>query len=292
MQRNDSTTPSDSLVEAVGKVPFGTMVGWRTPGGNAYGITVGREGSELLCLTIYDRTLKKDRALRLYRDEAMSDKLGPLMPGVMMDLQRVPANRAFRRGRVKGRALAPYMKAAAHLQLEGEMPSVTEKMWIQQAVKRPGRLRKILGMSDEEWESASKGAKLKAINAKLKTSTDKSERGALLLGKRFIGGDIGRGHREEGMDLKGTNERLTRVREALEESEIEVTTKELSAAQNALIKATGLQLQSVKKGSYGYIAKFAHQSHGGSRLTKKALQLLGQSARWVDVKRDGVNVGI
>ena len=281
---------SESLAEAVGKVPFGTMIGWRTPAGNAYGVAVGREGKELLCLTIYDRTLLKDRALRLYRDEAMSKKLGPLMPGVMMDLQRVPANRAFRRGRMRGRALQPYIKAAAHLQLEDDMSrtdEMTERMWIQQAVKRPGRLRKILGVSDEEWEAMGKAEKIKRIKAKLKTSTDKSERGALQLGLRFVGGEFKR-RREEDMDLERANALLAQMREAgpYDSPDVEIPEKQLSPQQKALVKLMrGFQRKTFAKGPYGVYAKFK----GGGRLSKETLKKIANepALRWLDVKRDG-----
>lgn len=210
---SSSSQTSESLSEAVGKAPFGTMVGWRTPAGNAYGVVVGRSKRNLLCLTMYDRTLQKDRSLRFYRDEALSKQLAPAMPGVLMDLQRVPSNKAFKRGRIRGRALQPYTKAAASLQLEGTMNLAEEGKWIQKAVKRPGRLRRILGVSDEQWRGMSKGQKLKLVNAKLKTSTDKSERGALLLGKRFISGAI---EHAEDVDLPRANALLTKFRERLQ----------------------------------------------------------------------------
>lgn len=129
------------LCEAVGKVPFGTMVGWRTPGGRAYGVVVGMEGKELLALTTYDKTLKKDRGLKYYRDEALSDKLAPLMPSVVMDLQRVPTDKAFKHGRITGAALKPYVTAAKHLQLEGR----SEFMDFTEANKRLEAIREALG---------------------------------------------------------------------------------------------------------------------------------------------------
>lgn len=197
------------LSEAAGSAPFGTILGWRTARGNGYGIVLGREGTDFLCLSIFDRNLRKDPLLAVYRDEALSDKLAPLMPGVMANVQRVPGNRAFRHGLMKGAALRPYVQAAAHLQLEGIMYAqaghllgevfshLDEEMWIQKAVKKPGRLPKILGIKADDWEGMEKGAKLKAIDAKLAElegdsgKAAKSMRGALVLGKRFIDGAIG-----------------------------------------------------------------------------------------------------
>ena len=53
-----------SLFEAPLNVPFGTMVGWKTPAGEVYGVVVSKAGKDLLCLTSYDKTLKKDPGLR------------------------------------------------------------------------------------------------------------------------------------------------------------------------------------------------------------------------------------
>lgn len=198
------------LSEAVGTARFGTILGWRTPGGNNYGTVLGRAGNDFLCLTIYDRGLRKDPTLKYYRDEALSSKLAPIMPGIVADVQRVPGNRAFRHGIMKGAALRPYVQAAAHLQLEGIMYTqvsrllsevfsrLNEKKWIQQAVKKPGRLPKILGVKQAEYDQMSKEAKLKAIEAALKElegdsgKAAKSKRSALILGKRFVAGAIGK----------------------------------------------------------------------------------------------------
>lgn len=106
------------LSEAVQNAPFGTVVGWRTPAGKAYGVVVGKEGKELLCLSAFSKSLAKDKSLTYYEDKSASGKLQQAMPGVLMALQRVPMNRAFKRGRVEGTGLQPYLKAAAHLQLE------------------------------------------------------------------------------------------------------------------------------------------------------------------------------
>ena len=107
------------LCEAVTNAPFGAMVGWRTPGGEVYGVVVGTEGKELLCLTTYDKTMRKDKGLGYYKDEAASDKLPQVTPTVRMSLQRVPTTKAFKHGRLQGSALKPSQQAAAALQVEG-----------------------------------------------------------------------------------------------------------------------------------------------------------------------------
>lgn len=115
--------PRRRLSEAVRNAPFGTMVGWQTPAGRAYGVVVGQDGKELLCLSAFSKSLAKDKSLTYYEDAAASGKLQQAMPGVLMALQRVPMARAFKRGRIEGTGLQPYMKAAAHLQLESEEES-------------------------------------------------------------------------------------------------------------------------------------------------------------------------
>lgn len=98
-----------------------------------------------------------------------------------------------------------------------------EDKWIGPAVKRPGRLRKILGMSDEEWESASKADKIAKINAALEklagddSEEAKSKRGALQLGKRFIGGGLRPKGRSEEMDFTDVNTILDDIRQSLDE---------------------------------------------------------------------------
>lgn len=108
------------LSEAAVSAPFGTTVGWKTPGGEVYGVVVGKEGKELLCLTTYDKTMQKDKSIRFYRDEAASDKLPPVTSTVRMSLQRVPAAKAFKHGRLKGSALKPYQQAMKALQTEAD----------------------------------------------------------------------------------------------------------------------------------------------------------------------------
>lgn len=117
-RRKPGRSQPQPLSEAVGKVPFGTMVGWRTPGGEVYGVVVGRDGKELLAITAYDRSLARDKGIRLYRDEALSGKLTSVMPSLLMSVQRVPAAKAFKHSRVTGAALQPYSDAAKQLQIE------------------------------------------------------------------------------------------------------------------------------------------------------------------------------
>lgn len=312
------------LSEAVQRAPIGTLVGWKALGDFDYGIVLGREGEDLLCLTMYDKTLIRDAGIKHYRDEKLTNELAStlVVPGVVMDIQRVPATKAFRKGLVYGPALKPYL-AAAQLKLEalqteqaapvgsdavpieeiairelasnlgfkvkeldvvdgesvatligrnstevrltiagedvtwdvrvrGEsvgngkasttafatlsdeiesvltrdvssaagtaeaereetvestygvagklavvrtlLEGIEEAKWIQKAVKKPGRLPKVLGMTQEKYDSLSKDEKLAAIDSKLKEiegdsgKKATSMRGALILGKRFVQG--------------------------------------------------------------------------------------------------------
>jgi len=202
------------LSEAAPSTPVGTMVGWKAAGSEVYGVVIGRSGKDLLCLTTYDKTLEKDKGIRLYRDEAMSGKLPMVTPTVRMSLQRVPAAKAFTRSRLTGSALKPYVQAASVLQME------EATRWIQGAVKKPGRLRKILGVSKEDWEALSKEKKLAMINQALAGDPDDSERGALLLGKRFIGGEFKRKGRSEDMDFTTVNAKLEGIRQSLTEGRV------------------------------------------------------------------------
>jgi hypothetical protein len=114
------------LAEAAPGAKLGTVVGWRTSAGKDYGVVIGKDGSDLLCLSYYNKQLKAEAAFKKYRDVELTEKLkGKGLPkGLMADVQRVPIARAFARGRLAGAALKPYVNAAAHLQLEHEMPAV------------------------------------------------------------------------------------------------------------------------------------------------------------------------
>jgi hypothetical protein len=96
------------------------MVGWKTPGGEDFGVVLGKQGKDLLCLTIYDKALRNDVQLKHYRDEELTGQLAKKapLPGLSMDVQRVPSNRAYKTGRLVGPALRPYLAAAAGLQVE------------------------------------------------------------------------------------------------------------------------------------------------------------------------------
>jgi len=120
-----------------------------------------------------------------------------------MDVQRVPAVRAQYLGRSRGAALKPFLKVTAKLKLESHLgPADTwlmeadDRRLIQKAVKRPGRLRRLLDVSDGDWDDMGEREKLKRIAAKIRTTTDKSQLGALTLGARFVGGEI----RREGVE--------------------------------------------------------------------------------------------
>lgn len=225
--------PPQPLSEAVGTAPFGTMIGWRAPGGMVYGVVVGKSGNELLALTTYDKTMRKDPSLRFYRDENLSGKLPMLTQTVAMDLQRVPASKAFKHGRIRGAALQPYTMAAATLQLEGEenMSSLTEKtMWIQGAVKKPGRLPKLLGLTQDKYDALSKEEKVAKIDQALADlegdsgKAAKSKRSALILGKRFIGG-IKKKAKKEAVDFSAMTAKLAEVLQSLDEAGVRKVNK-------------------------------------------------------------------
>jgi hypothetical protein len=205
-----SRQSSRLLTEGASGARFGTIVGWNTPAGREYGVVLGQKEKDLICLTTYDKSLIKDKGLLQYRDEDLSSKLSSTggVPGLLAAVQRVPATRAQKVDKLTGQALRPYIKAATQLNLEGiehrsvgdllaELRDVLdEKRWIQKAVKKPGRLPEILGVKADDWEGMERGAKLKAIDAKLKEiegdsgKAAKSMRGALVLGKRFVGGEF------------------------------------------------------------------------------------------------------
>lgn len=97
----------------------GTMVSWRTPTGTEYGVVVGLEGVDLLVGVAYDKSLKNDRRVKMYRDESLSAKVaGSGIPGVVMDIHRVPSAKAYMQGRMTGSAMQPYMKMGLGLQKE------------------------------------------------------------------------------------------------------------------------------------------------------------------------------
>ena len=121
------------LLSEVAAYSFGTLVGWNTPSGVVYGVVVGKKGKDLLCLTLSDKSLQMDSAVRFYRDDAMSDKLSLHMSGVMMSFQRVPKTKIIKKGRVKGKSLMAYKKAAALLQLECVDVDVIQESQIRQS---------------------------------------------------------------------------------------------------------------------------------------------------------------
>lgn len=71
---------------------------------------------------------------------------------------------------------------------------MAKRKWIQKAVKREGRIQRLI----RGWNKMSKSEKLAAINRKLKAlegkkgEKAKSLRSALILAKRFVGGEFGK----------------------------------------------------------------------------------------------------
>lgn len=114
---------SRRLTEGASGARLGTVVGWKTPAGQEYGVVLGQDEKFLICLSLYEKSLVKDKGLRQYRDTELSDKLVMRggVPGFLADVQRVPAGRATKMDRVTGKALQVYVKAAAQLKLENIM---------------------------------------------------------------------------------------------------------------------------------------------------------------------------
>lgn len=98
----------------------GTLVGWRTPSGHNYGVVLGVEGKDLICLSTFHRKLKSDGAITYYEDADLTQRLGDvrIVPSIMTAIQRVPLRKAFKRGALTGKAARPYLDASVRLNLE------------------------------------------------------------------------------------------------------------------------------------------------------------------------------
>jgi len=274
-RRKPGRSQPQPLSEAVGKVPFGTMVGWRTPGGEVYGVVVGREEKELLVVTAYDKTLMRDKGIRFYRDDALSGKLTPLLPTLRMSVQRVPAAKAFKHSRVTGAALRPYSDAAKQLQTEGTM--IEQSRWIQGAVKHPGRLKKILGVTDEEWSGLSKKSKLKMINDALKGNPGDSERGALLLGKRFIGGEFKR--RREDVFNADTIDLLRSLNESVED---DITEEEMAESTRKVLHWVKQKYGAAKMAAHRAFLKMVRKDPAAHRRKMRQDKKYHRTHKWHD----------
>lgn len=213
-------------LEQEGKYPIGAVVGWRTPSGRDIGVVVGRDEKDLICVTAYDKSLRTDKGLSHYRDAELTAMLAKknVSPTVMMDVQRVPIQRAHLRTRLHGAQAKSYLAITSQLNLESVMfKEVVEvlspvrdvlveksggkgRMWIKKSVKHKGRLAKILGMDQERYKALGKREKVRLIDVKLQAlkgrpgKEARSMRGALILGKRFVRGiqkERGKGRREQ-----------------------------------------------------------------------------------------------
>lgn len=100
----------------------GTMVSWRTPSGIEYGMVVGTDGSDLLVGVAYEKSLKHNRRVKYYRDESLTKNVagGLGIPGISLDIHRVPASKAYMQGRLTGVAARPYVKMGLALQKESK----------------------------------------------------------------------------------------------------------------------------------------------------------------------------
>lgn len=128
-------------------------------------------------------------------------------------------------------------------------------------MKRPGRLRRILGVSDEDWETLTKAQKLKMIDQALQGDPDPSERGALLLGKRFLGGEFKRKGRSEAMDFARVGGMLAEIAQStfgLEFSQAELLPwkKKLHNDMMDIMKRTGIRWAVQRAGDIGTVGGF------------------------------------
>jgi hypothetical protein len=208
----------------------------------------------------------------------MSGKLAPLMPSVQVDLQRVPVNKAFKHGRMTGAALRPFKAVAKHLQLE-EVETMNEAMWIQKAVKKPGRLKQILGVSDEDWERLPKKQKLAMIDKALKSNPSASERGALVLGKRFIGGEFKR--RRENVFVS-TTDLLRSFVEGFEADEPDITEEEMAEASKAVMHWVKQKYGAAKAAAHRAFIKMVRKDPAAHRRKMRADRKYHQRHKWHD----------
>lgn len=101
------------LTESVMSAPLGTLISWRTAGGPNFGTVIGSEADYLFAVTTVDRSLVLDPSEKLYLDVNFTAKLKAGvrgLPRLRIDVHKVPKNKAFRRGRLKGMQLKPYVR--------------------------------------------------------------------------------------------------------------------------------------------------------------------------------------
>jgi len=101
------------LAEGVGQAPLGTIVTWRTPAGPNFGTVIGTEGDLLVVVTAVDKALLLGPTEKLYFDAMLSSRVTqgiPGLPRLRIDVHKVPAKVAFRRGKLKGMQLKPYVR--------------------------------------------------------------------------------------------------------------------------------------------------------------------------------------
>jgi hypothetical protein len=114
-----------TLLEASPLARVGTLVGWRTPSGRNYGVVVGQDGSDLLCISTYTKSLKNDKLVTYYQDESLTQQLPHRSPApdILSDIQRVPIKKAFKRGTIAGKSVRPFIQTSAEMDLEHEEES-------------------------------------------------------------------------------------------------------------------------------------------------------------------------
>lgn len=111
--------------------------------------------------------------------------------GLQEDVQFAADSIAERTGADPEMLSAAILEAIGH-DLFGEAEE--GGLWIQGAVKKPGRLLRILGVAKGAWEKLKKSDKISKIKAALADlkgvggEEAKSKRGALVLGLRFVKG--------------------------------------------------------------------------------------------------------
>lgn len=98
---------------------IGTMLSWQAKGEPQEGVVVGTVAGATLVVAAYDRSMSKDAAAKLYRDDTLSDLLPSLVTDKAVDLEvyRIPGAVKLKKvGEVEGQTLAYYKKLASQLQ--------------------------------------------------------------------------------------------------------------------------------------------------------------------------------
>lgn len=109
------------------------------------------------------------------------------------------ARKILRDGKIRGKPLTPAQRRFFGLIAGGGKPVAAQKgKWIQGAIRKPGRIRKLLGKKPGEKITM---AELRGLRARAKG--DRSLQSAISLAERFVSGGISRA--AEGISVQGLN---------------------------------------------------------------------------------------